>query len=169
MNPVEHFLFAMVPVALFVWVRRRRRPLGTTVLVVLVATQLPDAVDKPLAWTFGVLPSGRMLAHSVVVSVPLLAVGTVLAARRGYGGHAAVFAVAYLSHIAGDFYPVLWEGPSYYFYPNLFWPLLSANPDQAPSFGAHAPPLDRLVLSLTVFTLAVGYVAADLARTRRRG
>lgn len=32
-----------------------------------VGTQLPDLVDKPLAWTFEVMPYGRAAAHSLVV------------------------------------------------------------------------------------------------------
>ena len=32
-----------------------------------VGTQLPDLVDKPLAWTFGVMPYGRAAAHSLLV------------------------------------------------------------------------------------------------------
>jgi len=129
MRPLEHFLFAALPLTAYAVVRYRRPPRGHTLLFVLGATQLPDLIDKPLAWTFGVLPSGRMFAHSLVISLPVLFLGCVLAARRGWGRPAAVFSLAYLSHIVGDFYSILWQGTEYYFFPNLFWPLLAANPD----------------------------------------
>jgi len=135
------------------------------VLLLLVATQLPDVIDKPLAWTFAILPSGRMLAHSLVVSLPILSVLVLLAARRGYGRHAVVFSAGYLSHIAGDFYPIVRLGTDYYFFPNLFWPLLAAHPDRTPSFAAHAPDsLLSLVVPLVVFGLAVSYSVVTVYR-----
>ncbi|MDS0280774.1 metal-dependent hydrolase [Haloarcula onubensis] len=150
---------------MYTFVRFRRLPRGHTLLLVLVATQLPDLVDKPLAWTFGVLPSGRMFAHSLVISVPVLSVGCVLAVRRGWGRPAVVFTLAYLSHIAGDFYPMLWLGTEYYFFPNLFWPLLPANPDLRPSFSAHfSGDFSSLLLPFSVFLVIVGYIALDIVR-----
>ncbi|EMA24384.1 hypothetical protein C443_04459 [Haloarcula argentinensis DSM 12282] len=128
------------------------------VLLLLVATQLPDVIDKPLAWTFAILPSGRMLAHSLVISLPVLTVVVLLAAHRSYGRYAVVFSAGYLSHIAGDFYPIMRLGTDYYFFPNLFWPLLSANPDRTLSFAAHSPDsLLSLAVTLIVFGLAVSY------------
>lgn len=158
MYPAGHFLLAAVPLTVYTVVRWRRLPSGPTVLLLLVATQLPDVIDKPLAWTLAVLPSGRMLAHSLVVSLPVLTVVVLLAARRGYGRYAVVFSAGYLSHIAGDFHPMLRLGTDYYFFPNLFWPLLAANPDRSPSFAAHAPDsLQSLAVPLVVFGLAASY------------
>lgn len=45
-----------------------------TLLLLAVGTQFPDLVDKPLAWTIGVLPSGRSLAHSLLVIGLLLGI-----------------------------------------------------------------------------------------------
>lgn len=167
MRPHEHLLFAALPIGLYVLARHRRLPTGYTIAAVLLGTQLPDLIDKPLAWSFGLLLSGRMFAHSLVVSLPVLAVGGMLAARRGHGRRAAVFGIAYLSHIIGDFYPIIWQGTDYYFFPNLFWPLLPANPDQNPSFLAHAPPsIWSILLSIGVFVCLGGYAAFDIARRR---
>lgn len=167
MRPHEHLLFAALPIGLYVLARHRRLPTGYTIAAVLLGTQLPDLIDKPLAWSFGVLPSGRMFAHSLVVSLPVLAVGGVLATRRGYVRWTAVFVIAYLSHIIGDFYPIIWQGTDYYFFPNLFWPLLRANPDQSPSFLAHAPPsIWSILLSIGIFLCLCGYAALDIARRR---
>jgi len=100
-----------------------------------------------------------------MIALPVLSIGRALAARRGWGRPAALFTLAYLSHIAGDFYPILWLGSEYYFFPNLFWPLLAANPDKRPSFAAHAPPsLGAVFITLSVFLAVAGYIAQDLVR-----
>jgi len=139
------------------------------VLLLLVATQLPDLIDKPLAWTFALLPSGRMLAHSLVVCLPTLSILVLLAGRKGYGGYAVVFSAGYLSHIVGDFYPISWLGTDYYFFPNLFWPLLPANPDRTPSFAAHSPDnLLSLLLPFVIFGLAVSYSVVAMYRSNER-
>lgn len=158
MYPAGHFLLAAVPLTAYTVARWRRLPSGPMVLLLLVATQLPDVIDKPLAWTFALLPSGRMLAHSLVISLPVLTVVVLLAARRSYGRYAVVFSAGYLSHIAGDFYPIVRLGTDYYFFPNLFWPVVAANPDRTPSFAAHSPDdLLSLAVPLIVFGLAVSY------------
>jgi len=165
MYPLGHFAFAALPLLIYTIVRYQRPPRGHTLLLVLFGTQLPDLIDKPLAWTFGIIPSGRMLAHSLVIACPILLFGCFLAARRGFGRPASLFSLAYLSHIAGDFYPVLRLVTEYYFFPNLFWPLLPVNPDRAPSFAAHAPPsLASLILPLSVFLLVFGYITLDIVR-----
>jgi len=51
--------------------RRFRPPTGAETLLLAVGTQFPDAVDKPLAWSLGVLPNGRSLAHSVFLATAL--------------------------------------------------------------------------------------------------
>ena len=108
------------------WLRTRhgRRPPATVVLALALGTQFPDLVDKPLGWTFGVLPSGRAGAHSLLVAVPLLAVlwwrldGAT--GRRLRAG----FALGYLTHLAGDgLYPLIaGEFADLAF---LFWPALA--------------------------------------------
>ncbi|MBX0286453.1 metal-dependent hydrolase [Haloarcula salinisoli] len=163
MRPPEHLAFALIPLIGYTLVRYRRPPTGYAMLYVVLATQLPDLIDKPLAWTFGIIPSGRMLAHSIVLSGPLLCLGYLLALRRGRGRPAAVFSLAYLSHLVGDFYPILTQGTDYYFFPNLFWPLLEANPDHTPSFAAHfSGDLSSLLVPLVMFSLVMCYIVGDI-------
>jgi hypothetical protein len=166
-RPLQHFVIAALPVTAYSLVRYRRLPTGYTLLILLVATQLPDIIDKPLAWTFAVLPSGRMLAHSIVISGPFLSTVCLVGIFLQRFEPAGLFALAYLSHLAGDFYSILWLGRSYYYFPNLFWPALSANPDPNPSFAAHSPPsLVSVGVTLIGFGLATGYVTFDIYNRR---
>lgn len=91
-------------------------PAGWAVLVVLVASQLPDLVDKPLAWQFGLFPSGRSVAHSVFVGGPLAAGAVVVGRRYGRPSLGAAFAIGYLSHLVTDAIPT---------YPGAGWSLES--------------------------------------------
>lgn len=165
MNPLAHFLVAFLPLAAYCFARYGRLPRGGLVLLLLFATLLPDLIDKPLAWAFGVIPSGRMLAHSLVIAVPIVTAIAYVAYRRGYGVLGIVFAFGYFSHLVGDHYSVLYLGRDYYFFPNMFWPLMSANPDHEPSFAAHMPePGLAMIVSIGVIALVCLYALVDSYR-----
>lgn len=109
-----------------------RPPSTRGTLVVAFASQLPDLVDKPLAWVLFVLPGGRSLGHSLIAGLPVVAfaflVGALLDSYRG----SLAFAVGYLSHLAGDVvYPLLVRGELRLGF--LLWPVVPAKggPDQA--------------------------------------
>jgi len=82
------------------------RPRETQALALAVGTQLPDLVDKPLAWQFGLLPNGRSLAHSLLTAGVVLAVLWLWAGRTdGRTDDRALvgaFGVGYLSHLLAD-------------------------------------------------------------------
>ncbi len=90
--------------SLYSRLRRGHRPTAATALVVAVASQAPDLVDKPFAWTFSVLPSGRSLAHSLLVVVPVVALVYSLARVRDEGEEplAVAFGIGALTHLFGD-------------------------------------------------------------------
>ena len=103
--------------------RLGRRPLdGLAVIALAVGTQLPDLIDKPLAWTIPLLPNGRSLSHSLLVVPPILLVVAYLAS--GYRRRLVVAVlVGHLTHLATDaLYPLL-EG-NLYFLGFLGWPLV---------------------------------------------
>jgi hypothetical protein len=107
-----------------------RRPAGPAALAVGLGTQLPDLIDKPLAWYLGVLPHGRSFAHSLVTGVPfVLAPLVVLCVARGRRDLGVALAVGYLSHLVGDGYAAAlagnWRGLGY-----LAWPLVPAPTDE---------------------------------------
>jgi hypothetical protein len=123
MLPWAHAAFGYLLYDLYT-ARSRTRPAGVAVLALVLGTQLPDLVDKPLAWTFDVLPSGRSLGHSVFALLVLCGVLVVLLdeTRRR---EVRAFALGYASHLLADgVYPAL-EGEFVQF-GYLFWPLTSA-------------------------------------------
>jgi len=99
-------------------------------LVVVFGGLFPDLIDKPLAWKLGVLPTGRSLAHSLLVLLPLVAVVFILARQYNRSEYGIAFAIGALSHLLVDALPALWTGET----PNfLLWPVLSVS---TPESGA---------------------------------
>jgi membrane-bound metal-dependent hydrolase YbcI (DUF457 family) len=117
----------------------RRGPVSRAELLAVVAgSQLPDLVDKPLAWYLVVLPSGRSLAHSLVVAVPLSVAVVAVAWYRSHPEVGFAFAIGYATHLFGDVYVALyyWRVEEFTF---LLWPFLPAYPyDDFTGFGNFA-------------------------------
>jgi hypothetical protein len=129
--PWEHLAFGYLLFALGTRARSGRPPSDRATIALAVGTQLPDLVDKPLAWWLGVLPSGISLAHSIFFALPLTAAVAVVAARRGERPVGVAFAVGYLSHIAGDgIYPLAVSGDVSVGY--MLWPLVPTAVDDGP-------------------------------------
>ena len=79
----------------------RHRPIGRReMLLVIVGTQLPDLIDKPLALVVGgTFASGRTVGHSLLFVIPvILVLGAVLRNRHGTALPVALFAIGYVSH-----------------------------------------------------------------------
>ena len=132
MWPWEHLAVAYVAVSLLF--RARGSRVGAPTAVVLaVGSQFPDLVDKPLAWSFGVLPSGTTLAHSVFVATPACLLVWAIGRRHGHAGPALAFAVAYALHLPGDIlYGPLTSGGLLSLDP-LLWPLVAKAETGAPA------------------------------------
>jgi hypothetical protein len=100
-----------------------RAPRGVGTVAVLFGTQAPDLVDKPLAWTFGLLPSGRSLGHSLVVFALVAPLVWWVAGRRDHRPLAAAVGFGSLTHLLTDaLYPILrfdFVGAGF-----LGWPLI---------------------------------------------
>lgn len=99
-----------------------RSPTGSATLAVIIGTQFPDLVDKPLAWSFDILAVGRSLAHSLVIASAVIALVRIGAARRDRPLLALAFGVGYLSHLATDAIQPLIQG-EYTALAYLGWPL----------------------------------------------
>ncbi|MEA1930911.1 MAG: metal-dependent hydrolase [Euryarchaeota archaeon] len=102
------------------------------VLAVLVGSQIPDLIDKPLAWYLGVLPTGRSLGHSLLVIGPLIGLALLVASRYGRPEYGIAAGVGAGSHPLVDALPALWGAADPAI---LVWPLLPLEPypDGAPT------------------------------------
>lgn len=178
MWPWEHLAFGYLLYSGYVWVRHGEPPGDRPVVLLLFMTQFPDLVDKPLAWTFGVLPSGVSLAHSVLFAIPVIVVVALVSTRFDAPELAPAAAIGYLSHLLGDvLYPVFLGGGVAVWY--LFWPLVPQTPDPATTFVFQfqrllgvfveflATPRGRLYLGLEL--LALGGTFALWLRDGRPG
>ena len=104
-----------------------RPPEEVPTVLLLLGTQFPDLIDKPLAWTLALLPSGRSLGHSLLVLVPLSIFVYTLAVRYRHSEWGSAFAIGALSHVVVDVLPSAIRG-EYAYTTSLLWPLLSAPP-----------------------------------------
>jgi hypothetical protein len=125
MWPWAHAAVGYLLYAAYRRLRASETPTGPAVILLGLGTQLPDLVDKPLAWYLDVLPYGRSFAHSLVTGVPLVMLPiALLLYRRGQRGLAVAFSIGYLSHLAGDGYVAVLRGEFVDLH-YLGWPLLS--------------------------------------------
>ncbi|WP_459193010.1 metal-dependent hydrolase [Halosimplex sp. J119] len=104
MWPWGHLALAYLLYSLYARLHRGHRSTAAPALVVAVGSQAPDLIDKPLAWTLSILPTGRSLSHSLLVVVPIVALVYALARVRAEGEEplAVAFAFGTLSHLFGD-------------------------------------------------------------------
>jgi membrane-bound metal-dependent hydrolase YbcI (DUF457 family) len=154
-NPIERVRHAMWPpghvavayVCLSVYSRlsRREPPAGPHLPWLVVGALAPDLVDKPLAWSLGVLPGGRTLAHSLLGAVVVVWLARRTSARLE-SQVGLVFGVGYLSHLLGDTVLLAAQGDlSRTTF--LLWPLVPA-----PADGTE-PVLVSKLSELTIATL----------------
>lgn len=126
------------------------RPTAGPTVAVLFGTLLPDLVDKPLSWVFGLVPQGYAVAHSVTLAVPLGIAAFVLARRRGRRPLGIAFVVGYWSHLLGDvLFGVLRSNP--HAFGRVLWPIVTLPPYDRPVFA-------RLGEYVSVFT---GFQSTD--------
>ncbi|MDR5674376.1 Membrane-bound metal-dependent hydrolase YbcI, DUF457 family [Halalkaliarchaeum sp. AArc-CO] len=139
MWPWGHVAVAYLCYSIAVRIRANELPDHGPVLMVVVGSLFPDIVDKPLAWYLGVLPTGRTLAHSLLVLIPLSYLGYRVANRFERPEYGIAFAIGALSHSIVDALPVLWDAEAEANF--LLWPLLAVEP-----YEEGAPSVLRLLL-----------------------
>ncbi|MCG1007638.1 metal-dependent hydrolase [Halorubrum lacusprofundi] len=178
MLPWGHAAVGYLCYSFIVRVRDRRAPTGPAVLTLAVGTQLPDLIDKPLAWSLGILPSGRSLGHSLLFAVLLTIVVWVVAQRYDRQREVSALMVGHLLHVLADSTPALiagnWEELG-----SLLWPLTpvyqyTGEMDQSIigfflELDLTALPLPGVVLSLLAIGVWIfdGRPGIDVIRDRR--
>lgn len=133
MWPIEHFVIAFLPAVSYVLVRDHSPPSSSLVFAVFIGSQFPDLIDKPLAYYFGLLPSGRVFMHSLPFALPIavcvLAYGVWTDRPRLAGG----FVLAQLLHLYADNRGSLRAGLTP---PDLLWPFAAPQPRPAVPYWA---------------------------------
>lgn len=142
-------------------------------LAVVVGSQAPDLVDKPLAWYFTILPSGRSLGHSLFFAAIVITLVWVVAESYGHREAGIGYAVGHLSHLLGDTLIPIYYG-QYAEISFLLWPLLPAPEYEEPSgiLDIYLFVTEGLVLSpaiLSEVAIGVGVGALCLYHFVRRG
>jgi hypothetical protein len=161
MWPWEHLACGYLAFSLLTRAVDGERPTGRQTLAVVVGTQFPDLVDKPLGWGTTLLPSGISLAHSLLFAVPVSVAVILIARRAGAGGVGWAFAVGYLAHLPGDIvYPMALGGPPRLAF--LLWPLLPATASPPVSISGHVWELVVQFLELLATPAGRVYLVAEL-------
>jgi len=153
MWPWGHLAVGYLAYRVLAGVANRWPPTRTAMFVLIFATQLPDLIDKPLAYSFSVLPEGRALMHSLLVAVPVCLYMFALYGVRSDTGWA--FTIGYLSHLLGDSYRSLlagqWADVSF-----LLWPVFPPPDYPTSSFGVHWQQLLAAAGDVTVLGIVTG-------------
>lgn len=142
MWPWGHAAVGYLVLSLLTLAYVQRWPSRVETIVVLVATQLPDLIDKPLAWSFDLLPAGRSLAHSLLTATVMLLLVRFITIRYGRRSLFPTFSIGYIIHLLTDI-PLTVLGGDLSPATFLLWPLLSAPEYEVePSFIAHISAIE---------------------------
>ncbi|MFP8953800.1 metal-dependent hydrolase [Natrialbaceae archaeon A-arb3/5] len=130
MWPWGHLAVAYLLYTAYTHRRFERPPLALPAIALAVGSQFPDLIDKPLAWTFGVLPGGRTLGHSLLFAAVLVPIVYTVAARFESRDVGLAFIIGHLSHLLADVPPSALTGDlsGTEF---LLWPLVEQPPEDS--------------------------------------
>ena len=123
MWPWEHVAFGYVVYSIAVHLGYRDDPGEGEAVAVVFGSLLPDLIDKPLAWQFGVFESGYALGHSIFFAGPVSLVAIALARAHGRTRVGFAFAVGYIFHLVGDVIPI-YVSQSVWSVDHLLWPVV---------------------------------------------
>ncbi|WP_121742269.1 metal-dependent hydrolase [Natronorubrum halophilum] len=156
MQPIVHLAVGYLCYAGYTRWRRGRRPADGPALVAVFAAGLADFIDKPL-YAAGIASVGRTIAHSLLVTIPLVLLVWCVATRYDRRSLGIAFAIGSLSHIATD---VPWHVLSGEFdeLRFLLWPITDM-----PAYTGVKPLGNVGGLEITTLWLEAVVLAAGLA------
>ncbi|WP_254530367.1 metal-dependent hydrolase [Natrinema gelatinilyticum] len=102
MWPWEHAIVGYLAYSVCCHLLFRDSPSGLEAFVVVLASILPDLIDKPLAWEYGIFDAGYAIGHSVFFIVPLSIVVGTIASAVGRPRTAFAFGIGISLHPPGD-------------------------------------------------------------------
>lgn len=105
MWPWGHLGFAYLAFVAYTRLDSGRQQTALTLGALALGSQVPDLIDKPLAWTFAILPSGRSLGHSLLTLVLVGLVCVRVAAWYRSTDVAEAFVFGWLAHLVTDLDP----------------------------------------------------------------
>jgi hypothetical protein len=164
MLPWGHAALGYLFYTVYTRLRYRRPPVGLAVIALGLGTQIPDLIDKPLAWHFSVLPSGRSLAHSLFTLALVVGVLWYVYDAPERRTLTAAFGVGWVSHLVGDgLSPALrghWAGAGY-----VFWPVTSFPAEERDlsilTYLLNLDPTPQLLAGLVLTGLVFGVWVLD--------
>lgn len=164
MWPWTHAIFGYACYSLAVHAGFRRRPADLPAVVAVFAAVLPDIIDKPLAWTFGVTGSGYGPAHSLLLGAPLATLVGLLLWRSDRHETGFGFLVGYISHLLGDMLFQFFDEGELVF-AVLLWPLAQSGPESPGGLLTHFVYFLHLYAGQIRTGEATSYLVATLALT----
>ncbi|QLG47755.1 metal-dependent hydrolase [Natrinema halophilum] len=133
MWPWEHAIVGYLAYSVGCHLVFRDSPSGLEAFAVVLASTLPDLIDKPLAWEYGVFDSGYAVGHSVFFIVPLSVAIAVIAYAIGRPRTGLAFGVGALLHPPADvLYSYVSQGIVQF--ELMLWPVVTV-PGSSPSRG----------------------------------
>lgn len=129
MWPWEHAAVGYLLYSFMLRARGHDPPAERETILLVLATQVPDLVDKPLSWGLGWFPSGYAIGHSVFVAMPIGLLVLVIGATRGYPRQGVAVVFGYWSHLIGDVLNPLRMG-DVPMLDRVLWPIVEVTPYQ---------------------------------------
>ena len=127
MWPWEHAVVGYLAYSLCCHAYYRDSPDGLETVVVVFASVLPDLIDKPLAWEFGVFESGYALGHSIFFAIPLAMTVGVLTRLLDRPRVGIAFGLGYLLHLPADVLPLYVQRGEFPI-ERILWPVAPTEP-----------------------------------------
>lgn len=162
-----HITVGYLAYVVFSRVTDRPTPDRSVLTAIIAGSIFPDLIDKPLAWHFGILASGRSLMHSLLTLSVVAVVVLSLAAAYDRRAAGLAFILTSMVHPFGDAYrTILTEGTTAF----LLWPL---DPVQIWAGGMtlpiKSPQIDLLFAAIALFVwLLQGYPGVTLSESPTR-
>lgn len=128
MWPWDHVALGYLLFASIRYVRGWPKPTAGVTAVVVIGSQLPDLIDKSLAWSLEVFSTGIAFGHSLWFLGMLAVLTGAAGVRYGRRSLPAALTIGVCSHLIGDVVFAVAVG-SAMTYELVLWPIVTASPD----------------------------------------